>query len=184
MEKREEHFHLLQLQQDDLQSFKWLYRKYCKQVYHFCYGLVKSVQDAEEITSDVFVKLWEKRSYINPDLPILPFLFKISKDLTWNHLKKTSRSKRLKEAFIHNYLRSITTNGENEIIFKEYLEVINRAIHKLTPQQKKIFALRYFSNKDLGQIATELEISKNTVKVHLAKSKRSVMDFLKVHADW
>ena len=46
-----------------------------------------------------------------------------------------------------------------------------------------MFTLKYLNGKDLSQIAQELGISKNTVKVHLAKSKRFVQDYIQVHGD-
>ena len=183
MKEREENSHLRNLNEGNLHSFKWLYRFYYEKVYYFCLSITKSPLDAEEITSDVFVKVWEKRADINPSLSLSPLLMKITRDLTWNYLKRASRNKRLKEIFFKNYYRLARFDSENEIIFREYLDFIDQALVKLTPQQQRVFTLRYLKGKNLNQIAQELKISKNTVKVHLANAKRSVLDYLRIHTD-
>ena len=169
--------HLLGLKQGSLDSFKWVYDAYHEKVYYFSLSFTKSPPDAEEITSDVFTKIWEKRTIIDPSRSLLPLLYKITKDLTWNYLKRTARIKRQREVFCQNY-KYASTHGENVIIFGEYQAMVNKALKELPPQQGKIFVLRYLDGRDLGQIAEDLSISKNTVKSHLAKSKRYVLDYL------
>lgn len=55
---------------------------------------------AEEATTDVFVKLWQKSEIIDSDHNILPLLYKITKDTVFNYLKKIARDNRLKQRFV------------------------------------------------------------------------------------
>lgn len=182
MEDREEIQHLIRLKQGNLQSFKWVYHHHYEKVYYFCLALCRSPQDAEEITSDVFVKIWEKRAIIDLTISLRPLLFKITRDLSWNYLKRTASKERLWKQFIQRHHSGATVDGEAEIEFEEYLDLLDLAFTELTPQQQKVFTLRYIAGRDLHQIAKELSISKNTVKVHLANSKKAVLNYLKVHA--
>lgn len=163
-----------ELSSSDTDEFTKIYRCYAGKVYHFALSMTKSPEDAEEITSDVFVRIWQKMEIVNPDLPLLPLLIKITRDLTWNHLKKISRAKAQK-AFIENYLDSVVESSADELIFNEYQEIVSKALNNLTPQQRKVFSLRYITGKSLNQISEELQISKNTVKVHLVNSKRLIL---------
>lgn len=180
MEEKEEYIHLTQLRKSNLISFQWLYNRYFKQVYHFCLSLSKSPLDAEEISADVFVAIWKKRATLNPALPLGPLLFKITRDLSWNYLKRVASRKRLQERLLQHYAASKSQNGESDIIFREYLDIMDQVLQRLSPQQQKVFRLRYLKGKDLSQIASELNISKNTVRVHLTRSKRLVLDYLKL----
>jgi RNA polymerase sigma-70 factor (ECF subfamily) len=139
--------------------------------------MTKCPQDAEEITSDVFVRIWQKKAIIDTSVCLQPLLMKITKDLTWNYLKKLARKKE-QHIFIENYLNTVPEVVEDEVVLSEFEAMIHQALKKLTPQQRKIFSLRYFTGKDLNQISEELQISKNTVKVHLAKSKRMILQYL------
>ncbi len=183
MEKRKEKLYLNQLKQGNINSFRLLYLHYHERVYRFCLSFTKSPQDAEEITADVFVRIWEKRAIIDPGQTLQPLLFKITKDLTWNYLKRVSRKENLKQVFFQNYFQTTHNSTEEDFLFGEYMEILDQAVSELTPQQRKVFTLRYLRGKELNQIARELSISRNTVKVHLANSKRLVMNYLKVHAD-
>ncbi len=64
--------------------------------------------------------------------------------------------------------------------FWEQQELLENAMKRLSPRQEKVFVLRYFHGMNLQEIAHELCISKNTVKVHLAKSKKLVTDSLNI----
>lgn len=139
--------------------------------------MTKNQQDAEEITSDVFVRFWQKRNSFDHSYSLLPLLKKVTKDLTWNHLKKVARTKE-QRSFIAGYFNTIVENSSNDLIYREYQEIMKTAMDKLTPQQRQVFSLRYITGKSLNQIAEEMQISKNTVKVHLAKSKRLILHAL------
>lgn len=171
--------HLERFRLGDTDGFVKIYNHYSSNVYHFCLSMTKCPQDAEEITSDVFVKIWQKKAIIDPSICLQPLLMKITKDLTWNYLKKIARKKE-QYVFIENYLATVVEVADEAVLLGEYEAMIHQALKKLTPQQRKIFSLRYFTGKDLNQISEELQISKNTVKVHLAKSKRMILHYLPV----
>lgn len=174
----EEYRQLVALNSGDTAAFSWLYDKYFAQIYNFCYSLVRIPQDAEDLTSEVFLTIWKKRTMIRPEVELKPLLFKISRDLTWNHLRRVARDKEHRGRYLTHYALRSYLQGEDVILFREYQNTLKTAISKLTPQQQKVFQLRFFQGWDLNQIAAELQISKNTVKVHLAKSKRFVMSCL------
>ncbi len=178
MTKADLHKHLSLFKQGNIRSFECLYNYYHEKVYYFCLSLTKSSQDAEEITADVFVKLWERRRMVDEKVCIRPLLFKITRDLTWNFLKKMSKNKVKKEKFLVNCSLSIINDSENNLIFDEYMKHLEDTVGKLSPQQARVFTLRFLQGMDLNDIARELQISKNTVKVHLSHSKRFVLDHL------
>ncbi|MBK8505627.1 MAG: sigma-70 family RNA polymerase sigma factor [Saprospiraceae bacterium] len=178
---KELHTHLERFKLGDSDSFVKIYNRYSSHVYHFCLSLTKCPQDAEEITSDVFVRIWQKKAIIDTSVCLQPLLIKVTRDLTWNYLKKMARKKE-QHVFIENYLNTVVEVTDDAVIFSEYEAMIQQALKNLTPQQRKIFSLRYFTGKDLNQISEELQISKNTVKVHLAKSKRMILHYLSNNA--
>lgn len=159
------------------QEFMEVYNKYASQIYQFALSMTKNPEDAEEITSDVFVCIWQKREMIDHSYSLLAFLKKVTKDLTWNHLKKIARSREQQLDFA-GYLNTVENSSTDELIFREYQEIMKTALEQLTPQQRQVFSLRYITGKNLNQIAEEMQISKNTVKVHLAKSKRMILHAL------
>ncbi|NND34751.1 MAG: sigma-70 family RNA polymerase sigma factor [Saprospiraceae bacterium] len=171
----EEKQHLENLQIGDLVSFNWIFDKHYNSVYNFCLSFTKSAADAEELTTDVFVVIWNKRKSLDVDRPLKPLLFKVTKDLTWNFLRKIANRKSRQNQFLQNWSPHKSESTDAELLYQEYENRLLGLLEKLTPQQQRIFTLKYLKGKDLNQIAEELAISKNTVKTHLAKSKQFVL---------
>ncbi len=170
------------LKHADVGSFNRLYEQYSGSLFGYCYAFTKSTVVSEEIVSDVFIRLWQIKNQVDPDRPIKPLLLKITRDFTWNYLKKVARRKQLTEKFVRNYQAQNKGHLENGFFSQQNARVIDQALTELSPQQKKVFVLRYFKGKDLSDISTELSISKNTVKVHLARAKQYVLHYFEMHS--
>ena len=179
MRRSEEHQHILALQQGSVNAFRALYDLHFSRVHNYCRALLRVQEDVEEIVSEVFVTLWRRRSTLDESHRSLqPLLFKITKDLAWNHLRKISASRQGQLRYLSAYPMQSSINGEDAILLKEQEQKLEHALKELTPQQEKVFKMRFFQGRDLNQIATQLQISKNTVKVHLAKSKQFIVSAL------
>ncbi len=183
MSLRNEKKDLERLRKGDQASFERIYYSHHPKVYGFCLKLISDRQIAEEITEDAFVKLWEKRQNIDPALPIGPFLFKITKDYIWNHLKKISRETKRREQYSSNYQASDPRNPEQELIFNDYLDFAETAIENLPEKRKLIYNLHYRSGLESREIASRLDISESTVRVHLMKARQFLHKYLKTHLE-
>ena len=179
----QEKIYLINLTTGDKKAFVWFHKRYQTKVYSYVLKFIKDKEIAEEITSDVFVKLWQKRTSIQTDTPIDGLLFKITKDYCLSYFRKIARNKKLRQEFINNYIEHHANNVEDEIYYKEGLELASEAIKKLPPKCRLVFQLRYFNDLSLQQIAEELNISKNTVQNHLNKGTNLVKTFLKTNSD-
>jgi len=169
--------HVAKLKCGNRESFRFLYDRYFDRVYRFCLSLIVRPEDAEEVTTDVFVTIWRRRKNLHEDCSIKPLLFKISRDLAWNHLRKIANQRSRRTEFVAGALGKNRTS-RSQYYDDEMQQTLEQAIGDLPPQQEKIFRMRFLEGLDLNQIADELAISKNTVKVHLAKSKNSVKGIL------
>lgn len=175
--------HLTNLVEGDQQSLWYFHEKYHAKVYRYTFTLVRNREVAEEITSDVFVRIWKKRAIIKIEKGIDHLLFKITKDFCRDYLRKMARDKALREAYIRQCLNSKSNPVEEELTFKENLQIAIQAIEKLPPKCRQVFRLRYDQEMSLLQIANELGISTSTVQKHLHKANKLVRHYLKVHSD-
>ena len=183
MKADEQAAHLARLREGDLRSFRWIYDRDHGKVYGFCLKLLGSPAAAEEVTSDVFVRLWQKRTIVDPSVAIAPLLFKITRDLAWNHLKREARVHRQREDYRALQETSALAPVEEDLIFADYLRIAETAIAQLPQRQREIFTLRYKSGKSNQQIASELDLSESTVRVQLARAKQFLRQFLKSHPE-
>ena len=79
---------LIALSEGKHEAFDTIFNLYFNNIKYFIKDLVKSAQDAEELSQDVFVKLWEVRQSIDSDKNFRAFLFKISYNIALKHIQK------------------------------------------------------------------------------------------------
>lgn len=170
-----------QLSTGDVRAFTILYEQYHSYLYFFSLRFLKSAELAEEAVHDVFLKVWENRQNLDPELSLKGYLIKICKNHILNLLKRELRE----QQFISNAVISHSTQHsetENAVIWADYEKLAEEAINMLPPQRQKIFRMYRIEEKCLAEIAGELAISKGTVKDHLLKATRQLKEYMRKHS--
>ena len=158
-------------------AFEELYRTYRVPALRFCNSILKDVEEAENVIQDVFIKIWNRKETINPDLNFTSYLFTIIKNRVFDILKEIKKSDTLKEKYWENVLQYQAVDSE---ILEERLAKVKEAVEGLSEKRKKIIKLNYEEGKSYEEIAQQLNISKNTVKNQLVKAKQVIRKQLKV----
>lgn len=179
----QEKYHLTLLSQGKKEALAFLHDKYWAKIFQYCLQFVRSKEVAQEISLDVFLKLWERRSIVKSDRSVSGLLFKISKDYCISYLRKVAKDASLHREFIENYFHRLDNPVEEQLILKERLQIAKQVINTLPPRCRQVFQLRYTEGLSLKQIAAELNISTNTVKKQLKKGTDIVKESLSVNAD-
>ena len=180
---KSDRFLVKRLNEGNEKAFDTLFMELHHQVFLYCLKLTKSREAAEEIMQDVFVKVWEKREKISPLFPIRSFIFKITRDLCINYLKKVSRENSFKEELKSKFEHLTSDQTENQVIYNDYYRIASYAINQLPTQRKKIFEMNRIMGLSNAEIADRLGISKNTVKVQLVKASKFVKAYFSAHTD-
>lgn len=155
--------------QGDQVAFSELYNHYKLPAIKFCVSLVKDEEEAENMIHDVFIKIWEKRGQINPDLNFSSYLFTCLRNLAFDHFKKMEKSQIVKQL----YYERMADMRDDEIETEEAKIVCLRAgIDALSEKRKLILKLNVEEGKSYQEIAELMRISKNTVKNQLVKAKQ------------
>ena len=160
---------LNKLAEGDVRAFNRIYNDYYMRIYRFVRRAVSANEDAEEIVQEVFVKLWDKRSMIDPEKSFNSFIYTISKNTIHDYLRRVLREKKYIEEVITEF--SIPDNQLEDIInFRETESVIRQLIEKLPPKRRQAFELSRYKGKTYREISALMNISENTVDTHIRKS--------------
>ena len=164
------------------EAFETLFNSYKDKVYAFSYKILKSRDLADDMVIEVFTKIWERRASIQPGPSFRGWLFRITKNHIINFLNKASLDSKIKEQLSTsaNYYRSST---EEEVIYNEYLTIAEQAISQMPKQRRRVFQLKSEQGMTYDQIATQLGISKNTVKSHLLAATAHLRNVINVDPD-
>lgn len=164
----------------DMKAYKQLYALFFPKLFRFSYSIVKSREAAEEIVSDVFIKIWQMKESLSAILNLNVYLYTATKNFSLNHI--ASHQKRnvisLESFNDDNFLNLVTP--EDTLISAETMSRINAAINQLPAQCKSIFYLVRECDLTYKEVAALLEISVNTVRNQLTIAARKIADSLPV----
>lgn len=171
---------VLKLIDGDEAAFSELYTLYKTRLMYFALQFVKSQEIAEDIFQDAFTSVWLNRQFINPNLSFNSYVYTTVKNRILNLLANIDREQELKKAILATSIDGV--NGTEEILLGSELEnIIEKAIAKLTPQQKVVFEMSRKGLKSRKEIAAKLGISVNTVQQHISDSLKIIRKFLVKH---
>lgn len=132
------------------------YRMY---IFYFCKKWLSQQEDAEDITTDVFIKLWENRDKVELK-SIKAFLLVTANRKCQDRIRTNKHYTERITAF------SIANMAETEIE-AEVLDYLYKLIESLTPNEKRTILLRYKDGEEVKQISKLLGIKAHTVSIHL-----------------
>ena len=168
------------VQRDEAKAFEELYDIFYPRVMGFALNFLKCNELAEEIVHDAFMKIWEIRMKLNPQLSLDGLIFKITKNLMLNSLRLKVDQPLFFESIKDSDL--VANETDNQLQKQEVEMRLSYAINGLPQKRKEIFVLSKvdgFSNKE---IAYKLKISTNTVAGQLRKAKKTLKDTIKFAA--
>lgn len=143
----------------------------------------RSDTTAEEIVQEIFLKLWLQRESLEQIGNFGAYLYIITRNLCFDHLKKLAREQVMKKNF-SQMAASVENEVESRVIRNNYELLLNRALEELPSQQRKIYQLSFQYDHKHDEIARQLNISKNTVKAHLAKARAAVRNYFEGYVDF
>ena len=171
--------------QSDISSFEMLYKQFYVYLCLVAEHIVRNRADAEEIVSDVFLKLWNIRDNINITNSIKWYLVKAVRNTSLNYIEKNKSNKNMTTSLSSADNEILSWDSDyplGQLYQKEILTILDNSINELPDSCKKIFLLSRNQDMKYDQIAGKLGISINTVKtqmkIALARLRESLKDYL------
>jgi len=150
-------------------AFRVLFDKYHQKIYSFALHLTRSRFLAEDITQEVFVKIWLKRQDLAGINFFYSYLKVVSRNVGLNYLNRIAHEK-----LILRYIESTSPHSdhatEHTVLSNEYRQILDNVIEQLPEQQKRVYLLSRQDGLKYEEIAVEMEISRNTVNEYMKKA--------------
>lgn len=177
----EEHRLLKRIADGDERAFSQLFDHHYRGLADFVFRLTDSLEMAEEIVQEVFVKVWEDRRALGKIKKISDYLFILCRNRGVSYLRQRARDYLRLQAYAQTELSEAELDSHQWSDREQLYVVIEKAICALPSQQQKIFRLAKLSRVSHAEIAAQLNISAETVKKHMKLALRSVREFVKQH---
>lgn len=149
----------------------------------FARRYVGRVDVAEDIVSETFVKIWEKRNSLKITTSFKSYLYQSVMNNALMYLRKQKNEIRIDDLteFGNARERNLSFTVEDHAFIRKlewenFYDQVLGAIEQLPPQQKQVFKLKRFEGKRNQDIAILLDISVKTVEMHLSKAMNKLRE--------
>ncbi|MGN0521258.1 MAG: RNA polymerase sigma factor [Eubacterium sp.] len=148
--------------------------QYLKPIYSFALKRCKSLQDAEDLSQEIAVKVFRTLLVRDDIEDVSRFIWTIAHNALSNYYRDSSRN------FIGASIDEIAdtlcddTDISSDLVMRETAGKLQGEIAYLSKLQRRIVIAYYYENRKQSEIAEELKISVGTVKWHLFEAKKDL----------
>lgn len=143
-----------------------LHTLYFSRLYAFTLSMVRDKETAEELASDVFLDIWEKRHLLTGVTRPVAYLFVCARNKSLRHLQRPTLTWESFDDYAG--LECTVERGPHELLISsEMIRFINDAIRALPPKCRLIFRLVKESDLKYREVAELLSISEKTVEAQM-----------------
>lgn len=161
-------------------AFSVLVNRYKDLVFTLAYKMVKNREEAEEVSQDVFIKIFKSLNKFKGGSKFSTWIYKITYNTCLDYLKKSKKENSIVyvEDFSEHQVKAIETVLEN-IDEKERIQKIQDCLQSLPSEEAFLLTLYYFDDQSVEEIAKIIECSANNVKIKLFRSRKKMASLLK-----
>ncbi|MET0244067.1 MAG: RNA polymerase sigma-70 factor [Flavitalea sp.] len=161
------------LYEDDV-AYRELYFRFFKPLLHFASSFVSSHETAEEIVSDVFIRVWQNRSHLTEIRNLRVYLYVCTKNNAIRSMESQQRQQALSLEEVGVDLRSPAQDPEALMITGEMITRIETAVNGLPPKCKMVYKLIKEDRLKYKEVAQILDISVKTIDNQLAIALKKI----------
>ncbi len=178
-----------QFKKGDLSAFDELMSKYSRKIRYLAYRMTNNYEDAEDITQEVFVRVFKALPTWKPRASFYTWLRTIALNLCIDHhrtrIRRQTQPLESRDGFVMNIPADSSSNPLRRTEADELRGRILLATEKLSPRQRKAFMLVSYGGLSLKEAAEIMGCAVGTIKAHLNRATTKMRDLLKdLSEDW
>ncbi|MES1160314.1 MAG: RNA polymerase sigma-70 factor [Bacteroidota bacterium] len=163
---------------DEEAAFAELFRRYDRRIYPFVLKMIRTEALAEDITHEIFIKIWQHREKLpGIDRPEA-YILTIAARHTLDYIKKRLNENKMLQGLAASKEGS-HNDTEDKLLGRDRAALVQQGVTMLPPQQRSVYELSRLEGMNYDQIARQLNISPHTVRNHLVKALQFLRDYLK-----
>ena len=174
----------------DAAAWEEIVQTYNRRIYNICYRFAGSADDAQDITQDVFVKMYRTlSSYDHTKGAFVTWVTTITRNLLVDHFRKTKQDRMTDSidtaASEHEDAQPLSEQipdraapPDAQVRTREVRETLHAALAKLSPELREAVILRDLQDMDYREIATVLKVPEGTVKSRINRGRAELARLL------
>ena len=164
--------------QNDYQAFEQLFHRHYGRLCRYIFTVTQSEDISEEIVSDIFLKIWQKRDVLEIKTSVNAYLTTAARNLAIDHLRRVKRQ-RYQSCELVGDFKTDYVSPSDRVIGHETHDIIETTIEAMSPQCKLIFRMSRDNSMTYSEIAKALNLSIKTVETHMGRSLKFLCESLR-----
>jgi RNA polymerase sigma-70 factor, ECF subfamily len=172
----QERIAFLKLRSGDSDAFAFFYDKYVKSIYRFVYIKVGSKQIAEDLTQDIFLKIWQHLVDKKNVKSFQAFIFLIARNTVVDHYRSSKQELPL------DYVSESVEIAEETILTVDKsldVEILLKEISQLKAEYQEVLLLRYVEDMSMDDISHVMAKDKNNIRVTIHRALKKLKTITK-----
>jgi RNA polymerase sigma-70 factor (ECF subfamily) len=168
-------FYIQKVKAGDFQSFSAIASKYQNMVFTIVLKIVGTREDAEDITQEIFIKVFKSIQQFREDSEFSTWLYRIAYNTTLSELRKRKLFfTSIEDSFIT--INELFTNGNDDEETEIKLQYLDKAMKRLPPDEIFLLTLHYMDGQSVESISriSNLTVSNVKVKLHRIRKKLAI----------
>ena len=173
----------------DAVAWEEIVRTYNRRIYNICYRFAGSGDDAEDLTQEVFIKMYRTlTSYDHTKGAFATWVTTITRNLLVDHFRK-GKQQRLTDSIdatsehedavpLSEQIQDQSAPPDAHVRSREVGETVHAALGKLSPELREAVILRDLQDMDYREIATVLKVPEGTVKSRINRGRAELARLL------
>jgi RNA polymerase sigma-70 factor (ECF subfamily) len=162
------------LRAEQLAALGALFDRHYAQVYRTAYAITRDPAVAEDITQDCFLKLHQYAHRIDTTLPLQPWLYRVTVNLSYTWISRRQKRRVSIEALVDQLMSPPGSAPDHLAEQGETIRRVRQAVGELPFNQRVVVVLHYLSGLNLDEIADILDCPVGTVKSRLYYARENL----------
>lgn len=165
------------VEKNDTHLFAVLYDRYASVVYNKCYGFSSSKEEAQDLTHDVFIRLFVKLRTFKEKSKFSTWLYSFTYNFCVNYVQRDKEKKREKVTVATDEIKeeSNIEDIDDATLFELKSDNLAKALEMISPSEKMILLMKYQDEMSIKDISEGLELGESAVKMRLKRAKDKVV---------
>jgi RNA polymerase sigma-70 factor (ECF subfamily) len=174
----------------DAAAWEEIVHTYNRRIYNICYRFANSGEVAEDLTQEVFIKMYRTLSTFDPSKgAFITWVTTITRNLLVDHFRKT-KQERLTDSIdaapsehedaqpLSEQIQDQSPGPDAGVRSREASEAVHAALGKLSPELREAVILRDLQDMDYREIAAVLKVPEGTVKSRINRGRAELARLL------
>lgn len=174
----------------DAAAWEEIVQMYNRRIYNLCYRFAGSADDAQDLTQDVFIKMYRTlSSYDSSKGAFVTWVTTITRNLLVDHFRK-SKQDRMTDSMdtaasdhedaqpLSEQIQDQSAPPDAHVRQREVAEVVHAALARISPELREALILRDLQDMDYKEIATVLRVPEGTVKSRINRGRTELARLL------